>query len=110
MSEEIKKLTQEQIENIKKEMQSQGISEDQIEKYLKHIENTGVITQEKEACEHKLLNKLKEQTYQCMDCEMVIQIVEAMIYRPDGYAQEVYETLKEMEGIDKWKKKYLKSV
>lgn len=109
MSEKIQKLTKEQKVKIRLEMKAKGLSDDQINKYLKHVESTGVIVEEKESCEHTFLNKLKDQTFQCTNCQMVIQIVEAMIYRPDGYAEEVHQTLTKMEGIDQWKKKYLRA-
>ena len=110
MSEEIKKLDKDQIENVRKELLDQGVKEEDIDKYLKHAAKDGVIVDKKEACSHEMLDKLHDQTFQCSCCGVIIQIVEALIYSKEGYVEETLKTLKEVKGVEEWKKKHLKLV
>jgi hypothetical protein len=110
MKEELEDLTPEQLDKVRKDLEEKGIDKDQIDKLIKELKKRPVIKQTTDQCEHHLLKKVHDTSYQCMTCNMVVRFIEAEIFSVDGYLETTINTIKGLKGADKWKKKYLRGL
>ncbi len=108
MNEEHIKLNKEQLEKIKKQLEEKGYDQDKIDRLIKEIGKRGVVKQTQDGCDHPALIHVLGSYYQCSNCNYIFHFIEAEVYQPDAFFEESLKVMKQINGVEKWQKKYLK--